>query len=863
MTTGGSLRAWLGTLDDDALAAVLTVRGEVLRGAPVRDLDDLAERLVHPASVAEVLVEQPLPLVQVLAALAACGAGASTSRVAGLLQPSAAGAPSVEHEDLVRGCVDSLVRSALVWPSPQPDGPLVVNPGVLVVAPDPLGAGRPAQEILRDIPADALKRVLKGWGQAVPTRKIDLAAAVETALADPAHVRAVVADAPAEVTAYLLERVEKLADRFRSPRPLQPAGDGSVEFGDDEDEDDLMTAGFDPQAYRAAQSALAWARAHGLAFSRYGGLTMYGPVEVELPSEVALALVGPDVRLPFDPLPPSVPAAPVVASQVHGAASAAATETVALTMAVLETIDRQPVTALKNGGIGAREIARLARLLGAAPADVRLVLELAGALRLLEPSPSGNRIGTSGRFAQWRRAEPGSRAADLVAAWLDADVVPSVDRDLDGRTAPALGRRERRSLAPLLRTAVLEQAGGLEDRGITDADALADLILWHLPYVGGPQVREEIRLTWQEAARLGVVALGALSEAGRAALDEGTASLVTELDRMLPATQTTALFGSDLTVVVPGSPAPGVVDLLDAVAVREARGSAGTWRLTPESVRRALDDGHGADDLLGRLGALAQGNLPQALDYLVRDVARRHGHVGVQGAGAVVLGEDAALLAEIAAHRSLRSLALRQVAPTVLVAADPPDTVLHALRGAGYLPVPLDRDGVRAISVARPAERTGAGDDVGPGGEAGRGGTDDGGGEDEDADVVLRRWVAEMAGQRDDDAGVPVPGHEHPADAAGRLRRGEAPPQDGTSPRLEAEIRRHTRRLSEAEVRHLAYAIQHRVPVQLRYRSASGGVTVRLVSDLALRGGYLYGWCHLRQDERFFSLDGVLSVVTG
>ena len=165
-----------------------------------------------------------------------------------------------------------------------------------------------------------------------------------------------------------------------------------------------------------------------------------------------------------------------------------------------------------------------------------------------------------------------------------------------------------------------------------------------------------------------------------------------------------AIFQADLTVVVPGSPSSAVSTLLDAVADRESRGSATTWRISPASVRRALDAGGTPDAVLRDLQAIATGGtLPQPLEYLVADVARRHGTLRVRTVACVLRADDHALLAEIAAARSLTSLGLSLLAPNVLASAVPMEKTLAALRAAGYAPVGEDESG--ATVLERPASR--------------------------------------------------------------------------------------------------------------------------------------------------------------
>src|SRR5205814_569945 len=80
-------------------------------------------------------------------------------------------------------------------------------------------------------------------------------------------------------------------------------------------------------------------------------------------------------------------------------------------------------------------------------------------------------------------------------------------------------------------------------------------------------------------------------------------------DELVSRARTTALFGTDLTAIVPGSPDTRLTALLDRVADREAQGTATSWRFSPASVRRAFDQGATAAELLDDLGAIAAGDI--------------------------------------------------------------------------------------------------------------------------------------------------------------------------------------------------------------------------------------------------------------
>ncbi|MFC8943727.1 helicase-associated domain-containing protein, partial [Streptomyces griseoincarnatus] len=288
----------------------------------------------------------------------------------------------------------------------------------------------------------------------------------------------------------------------------------------------------------------------------------------------------------------------------------------------------------------------------------------------------------------WRRRTPAERATDLVAWWLEIPIVPLRTVGHDGKTLPAARPDRPQSygsieLPAVLRGVTMAMLRALpDDAGVTSAESLADAVAWASPLAGDAHAVVPHLVT--EAEHLGLVALGAQTDLGRS-LSTVDGSRV-----------------RDLTAMVTGSPSAALVDVLDAIAGREARGVASTWRLTPESLRQAFDDGWAADTIRSALHEVSGGKIPQAMDYLIGDVARRHGRAAVAPALAVITSDDLALLAEILAHKALKKLGLRAVAPTVLVsAAQGREGVLAALRAAGFMPISHDDAGEPVVSVAR------------------------------------------------------------------------------------------------------------------------------------------------------------------
>ena len=685
------LKAWLAGLGRDELEHLLNFRPDVLRGTPVADLDDLADRLVHPYSAMGALVNLPTPSREVLEALVAMGAGARLERAVELLEPS--GNDAATHRAVVESWLTALTRIALLWPGADH---LRVNPGLLQVITSPLWLGRPVGVIVTDIGAKVLQKSIRAWGVEIPSRKADVVAVVEQLLADPARVRRLIGEAPEAVIGWLSDRATATAARIER----SPATWGA--FGGEDDEDPYA---FDRQRYAAEREATVWLLEHGLAFSPMTSAVYgYSPytVDAEIPAEVMLALMPPTFRAPFSAQPPALPTAPVALEQVESSASAAVTQYLAAAMATLEAISRRPLALLKSGGVGVRELTRVAKEAGVYATDVRVTVELGYRLRLLDVNDD-ERLGGAPQFEAWRRREPAERAADLLQRWFALEYAPSLDRDEEGRSRPALAPLgyANRTPTPVLVAGVLTD---LDDGvGVVSPDDVFALLAWTSAM--GHREPAEADAVWAEAERLGVVAHGRLTDAGRALFDEDRPALVETLRGMVPAVQASVLFGSDLTIVVPGSPAAGMVDLLDALAVREGHGVASTWRVSARSVRGALDAGHDVGDLLEDLRALSERDLPQALEYLLRDVGRKYGHLRVQAGAAVVLCDDEALIAEVEATRGLRKLGLRRVAPTVLVAtasaSASAEDVLAALRGAGFLPLALGAEGEPLVRLAR------------------------------------------------------------------------------------------------------------------------------------------------------------------
>jgi Helicase conserved C-terminal domain len=439
-----------------------------------------------------------------------------------------------------------------------------------------------------------------------------------------------------------------------------------------------------------------------------------------MPREIALAVRGPGYHAPFDPCPPPVATAPVDPVQVRKAGEHAALAACESIRRLVSLLDTTPLATVQTGGVGHRELRRAARHLATDVTAVRLWLETGAAAGLValaqnEWPPKLRRGRTpplkvalaTTEVDRWLAEEPADAFAQLLLAWWHLPLVPSLRLDESGRPASALVRAYGHPEHSRMRAHVLGELATLgEGRGITEPEALLERLAYRAPITHPrPDDTDELHATLTEAELLGLVSTGALTPIGHHLLaairtDDPSATLRHALRGTLPRRSHTATFLPDLTAIVTGTAAPDVARLLDATAEVESRDRASVWRFTTQSVRKALDSGHTAERLLAELAAAAGRPIPQPLEYLVRDVARQREAIQVLAVACCIRVADAALAAELAAHRALAPLRLRLLADTVLASELGDVETLDALRSAGYTPSRQDAGGAVVVERA-------------------------------------------------------------------------------------------------------------------------------------------------------------------
>ncbi|MGH3874617.1 MAG: helicase-associated domain-containing protein [Pseudonocardiaceae bacterium] len=420
---------------------------------------------------------------------------------------------------------------------------------------------------------------------------------------------------------------------------------------------------------------------------------------VELPAQVGLVLRGDQ---PLGPLVLDEPALPTHRrdpSRVDSTAAGAALDLLRHTEKLLAEWSREPPAVLRSGGLGVRDVRRTARALDVEEPAVALLAEITVAAGLITGSdegPEGKLWLPTVAVDSWLAGRPQRRWAMLTEAWLELPRLPGLagTRDAKDRPLAPLAEESRQPRAATQRRRVLEALAELPaGSGIEQPGELAGLLAWRAPRRGGRRRDEIVGWTIQEATVLGLLALGALGSAGRALLHQGADAAAVALETALPEPVDHVLVQADRTVVAPGPLEPELAGEIALLADVESAGGATVYRITEDTVRRAMDAGRSAAELHELLRARSRTPVPQSLSYLIDDVARRHGRLRGGTAAAFLRCDDAALLAELLAHPVAAHCRLRRIAPTVLVSPLTLGPLLEQVRGAGFTPVAEGADG--------------------------------------------------------------------------------------------------------------------------------------------------------------------------
>ncbi|WP_084965712.1 helicase C-terminal domain-containing protein [Thermoactinospora rubra] len=748
---------WLRGRTDDQLRALVLARPELVAPVPAH-LDGLATRAASPSAVGRALDRLDRFALALVEALAVLEEPLAVERL-----EEAVGAPP--GRALAR-----LRELALVY---GPDEELRLAPGVRAVLDDPAGLGPPAVDVFRHHPPERLEEMADEIAPGTAGGGKERLAA---ALAEPGK---------------LIEEVS----------PEARAALGQLTWG--------PPTGRVPNARR--EVTVATARSPIEELLARGLLAATGEESVTLPREVGLYLREGRVHRDVSPVPPALEGAARDQDLADRTAAGQAFELVRAVEELCERWSAEPPGVLRTGGLGVRDLKRTAGLLDLPEWTTALVVEVTHAAGLL--AADGDWVPTSA-YDLWRVRDTADRWVTLAGAWLRMDRVPGLigERDDRDRLLNALHPDLRRTAAPGIRLAALRV---LPPGLAPAAESVQARLAWEQPRRRAVLRDQLVEFTLREAEQVGVTGMGVLATHGRALVEGGDAAGA--LSPLLPQPVDHILLQADLTAVAPGPLTSELNRWLALSADVESKGGATVYRFTESSVRRALDAGHSADELLSTLARHSATPVPQPLSYLIGDVARRHGRIRVGTAGAYVRCDDPALLDQITADRRSAPLRLRRLAPTVIASRSSRAVLVDSLRAMGYAPVAESIDG--DVVISRPdARRT---------------------------EAPARPPAVPPTGLDPEVAVAAVR-----AMRAGDARRGPAEAPPGQVPRGPAT----------ATIAALQEAIRQGVRVWIGYLDSQGNATSRILEPARMEGGYLTAYDETRAAVHRFALHRITGV---
>ncbi|MEV7965498.1 helicase C-terminal domain-containing protein [Sphaerisporangium sp. NPDC088356] len=803
---------WLRGLTDDRLRALVAARPELITPVPAH-LEGLVIRATSPSATGRALDRLnrfALAVVEtLLVTTTEDGPGQAFKDLRDTVARSVSREDAARLDEPLRRAIDRLQMMALVY---GPDSGLRLAPGVRDVSETPAGLGPPAAEVFRHHPSERLEELIRvvrpgraGRGEAVPERLAAL-------LAEEGAVERLLKDIAPQARAAL----EELA--WGPPAGRLPNARREVSVA-------------------TAQSPIEQLLARGL-------LAATGDESVVLPREVALVLRGGRVHRELHPGAPPLDGVARDQALADRTAAGQAFSFVRTVEELCEAWSVDPPGTLRAGGLSVRDWKKTAQLLDVPEWTAALVVEVVHAAGLIASSApvDGEWLPTTA-YDGWRVKATEDRWEALAAAWLTSDRVPGLvgERDDRDRLMNVLHPELRRPAAPEVRLRTLRVLASAGPGLAPSAESVRERLAFEQPRRRGTYRDQLVDYTLREAEQLGLTGLGAMSVFGRGLLPgaaqeaEAAKNVSTARARALaPATPAELLapllpepvdhvvLQADLTAVAPGPLTSELGRWLSLAADIESKGGATVYRFDDGSIRRALDAGSSADELVAMLEKHSTTSVPQPLRYLVTDVARRHGRLRVGTASAYVRCDDPSVLDEVMADKRAVPLRLRRLAPTVVASRSSRALVVDSLRAIGYAPVAESSEGdvVVTRADARRTERPPTARPVLSSSSP-------------DADLVAAAVRAIRAG---DEAHL---SRRHPVAAPdGQVPRS---PSTGTIVALQDAIRQGQR-------------------VWIGYLDSQGHATSRILEPARMEGGYLTAYDETRAAIHRFALHRITGV---
>lgn len=327
---------------------------------------------------------------------------------------------------------------------------------------------------------------------------------------------------------------------------------------------------------------------------------------------------------------------------------------------ILVQVDSHPIRATAKG-VAVSDAKWIARMLGWDPLEVSNAFDLASVAKLIQP--------IDGR---WQLTENSERWQELEAekklTWFLEQII---------------------SLDDLL---PIELAAG---------EKISTAITNHYPLFRGSHPLNAY------ANLLALAVDGFATELVQILFNEGPEACAREIASHLPKPVNQLIIQNDLTMIAPGPIDYSTDRQIRLFAEPESISLASNFRLTLNSVVHGMECGLSANDIKTTLERLSTTNIPQPVEYLLKDASDKFGSVTITSSakGSIIETREPAMLAQIKNQSELRAFHFVPITENQMLSKHDSDLLYFNIRSCGYPIIRIDEQS-KVISPRKTPAKT-------------------------------------------------------------------------------------------------------------------------------------------------------------
>ena len=345
----------------------------------------------------------------------------------------------------------------------------------------------------------------------------------------------------------------------------------------------------------------------------------------------------------------------IQAEQIDPLAGIGAFETIQALTELIIDLEQRYVPEVGRGAVGLVELKRLASFLGKDVEYARRIYALAQMTGLVVLHQKRWRVGQ--HYASWLNNQPAERWAQLASNWLRL-IGPESAKELADETEL---------------TSAISKTFPIANEGI--ASHMSSLVLL--------------------AELIGLTANNQASSWFKPVMKGETTKAKELISKQLPEVQNKLIVQADLTLISTGPLDTETELLVRRFADIERIGVASSYRMSTLSITYGMETGLREAEIRTTLQKLSGKDLPQPVDYVLRESAQRFGRLTIRSSadGTLVESKDPILITSILNDSELSALGFVSVNPNTLLTRFEQEIVYYQLRENKFAAVALDESG--------------------------------------------------------------------------------------------------------------------------------------------------------------------------